>query len=194
MTAAGSGRMWKCSLCRFVDKDGVEDGDQGKNRRPHDHNRDYNDVSIYPEVAALRAKTRAWSKGKLHVALDLHCPYIRGGHNEDIYIVGSADKAVWKQQQAFGKILQAVNESPLPYQTANNLPFGKSWNTPANYTKGTSFGRWAGTLESIRLATTLEIPYANAGGKSVTPETARGFGRSLARAIRVYLEGIETAQ
>ena len=25
----------------FVDKDGVEAGDQGKNRKPHDHNRDY---------------------------------------------------------------------------------------------------------------------------------------------------------
>jgi len=30
----------------FVDKDGVEKGDQGKNRRPRDHNRDYRKVSI----------------------------------------------------------------------------------------------------------------------------------------------------
>ena len=37
----------------FVDKDGVEDGDQGKNRAPWDHCRDYNDNKdpIYPEVA-----------------------------------------------------------------------------------------------------------------------------------------------
>ena len=33
----------------FVDLDGVEDGDQGKNRAPHDHNRDYgeNTAQIY---------------------------------------------------------------------------------------------------------------------------------------------------
>ena len=38
----------------FVDKDGVEEGDQGKNRKPHDHNRDYGEKSIYPEVQAIK--------------------------------------------------------------------------------------------------------------------------------------------
>jgi hypothetical protein len=32
----------------FMDKDGVEEGDQGKNRKPHDHNRDYIGESIHP--------------------------------------------------------------------------------------------------------------------------------------------------
>ncbi len=49
----------------FMDKDGVEDGDQGKNRRPHDHNRDYLGESIYPEVAAWRAFVPGWSEGRL---------------------------------------------------------------------------------------------------------------------------------
>ena len=35
-----------------VDKDGVEDGDQGKSRKPHDHGSDYGRKSIYPETAA----------------------------------------------------------------------------------------------------------------------------------------------
>ena len=42
---------WQVVAAPFMDKDGVEDGDQGKNRRPHDHNRDYgkigNKVSIH---------------------------------------------------------------------------------------------------------------------------------------------------
>lgn len=38
----------------FVDKDGVEAGDQGKNRKPRDHGRDYQGESIYPETAAIR--------------------------------------------------------------------------------------------------------------------------------------------
>ena len=39
----------------FVDYDGVIHGDQGKNRAPHDHNRDYTDAPIYPEVRAIKA-------------------------------------------------------------------------------------------------------------------------------------------
>ena len=40
----------------FVDFDGVMEGDQGKDRIPHDHNRDYcpHVVPIYPETAAIR--------------------------------------------------------------------------------------------------------------------------------------------
>ena len=42
------------ALVPFVDKDGVEEGDQGKNRAPRDHNRDYAGASMYPETGALR--------------------------------------------------------------------------------------------------------------------------------------------
>src|SRR5690606_19162609 len=73
----------------FVDKDGVEDGDQGKNRRPRDHNRDYDANSLYPETRTLQALVPKWSKGKLRVTMDMHCPYIRGNFNEFIYQVGS---------------------------------------------------------------------------------------------------------
>jgi hypothetical protein len=47
----------------FVDKDGVEEGDQGKNRHPHDHNRDYATPCLYPEVQALRERAAGWSGG-----------------------------------------------------------------------------------------------------------------------------------
>ena len=38
----------------FVDYEGVIRGDQGKSRVPHDHNRDYNERPLYPEVAAIQ--------------------------------------------------------------------------------------------------------------------------------------------
>ncbi len=72
----------------FVDKDGVEDGDQGKNRKPRDHNRDYGDHSIYPSVKAIKAKIPDWSEDKLKITLDLHCPYIKGKTDEYAYFVG----------------------------------------------------------------------------------------------------------
>ncbi len=172
----------------FVDKDGVEDGDQGKNRRPRDHNRDYGAEGIYPETRTLRELVPKWADGRLRLAFDLHCPHIRGAYNEVIYIVGSEAPEIWEQQCAFGKILEAVRSGPLPYRASDNLPFGKAWNTKSNYSSGKSFSRWAGEQPGIRLAASFEIPYANAGGQTVTAETARAFGRDLAKAIRRYLE------
>ncbi len=175
-------------LIPFADKDGVEDGDQGKNRKPHDHNRDYAGDGVYPETRAIRDLVPKWADGRLKVALDLHCPYIRGQHNEDIYIVGAEDKAIWEQQCAFGKLLEAARTGPLPYRASDNLPFGQAWNTGKNFDAGKSFACWAGEQPGIRLAASFEIPYANAGGQTVTAETARAFGHDLAKAIRQYLE------
>jgi hypothetical protein len=175
----------------FMDKDGVEEGDQGKNRRPRDHNRDYIGQSVHASVGALRTFVPDWSDGRLVVALDLHCPHIRGPHNEVIYIVGSAHERIWTQQQEFGRRLESLQSGPLVYRASDNLPFGQAWNTGANTGANRSFGQWASELEGIRLAATFEIPYANAGGRPVTAESARAFGRSLARALRAYLEPID---
>lgn len=172
----------------FVDKDGCEDGDQGKNRRPRDHNRDYAGQSIYPETAALRELVPRWGGDKLHVTLDLHCPWIRGKLNEEIYTVGSSDERIWAEQQRLGKILEEVCTGPLPYRAADNLAFGTAWNTGGNYSQGMSCSRWAGGLPSVRLAASFELPYANARGAVVNAESARAFGRDLARALAGYLK------
>ena len=171
----------------FVDTDGVEDGDQGKNRTPRDHNRDYDGASVHVETAAIREQVPAWAVGKLAVALDFHCPYIRGEYNEWVYQVGCADTNLWAQQQAFGKLLEKIEPNPLAYREANDLPFGKAWNAASNYSQGMSFARWAGRLPGVRLAGTFEIPYATANGTEVTAASARQFGANLAEALRRYL-------
>ncbi|MCL5280683.1 MAG: hypothetical protein M1376_12345 [Planctomycetes bacterium] len=172
----------------FMDKDGVEEGDQGKNRKPRDHNRDYSGKSVHPSVAALRTFAPNWSNGKLKAAFDLHCPHIRGPHNEVIYIVGSDKERMWQQQREFGRLLETVQSGPLVCRASDNLPFGQAWNTGDNTGGNLSFGQWAGKLEGIGLEASLEFPYANAGGQTVTPDGARAFGRSLAKALRAYLE------
>jgi hypothetical protein len=172
----------------FADTDGVEDGDQGKNRKPRDHNRDYAGESIYPEVRAIRKLVPEWSQGLLRVAFDLHCPWIRGRHNDVIYMVGSADERNWGEQQKLGRILEASRTGPLVYRARDNLPFGQAWNTSQNFKQGASCSRWTTGLQGIRLGTTFEIPYASAGGREVTPASARAFGRDLARALRRYIE------
>ncbi len=171
----------------FADKDGVENGDQGKNRRPRDHARDYLGESIYPETRAVRQFVPRWSAGRLRLVADLHCPWIRGRHNEEIYQVGASDPVHAGEQARFGRILEGVRRGELPYRAVDDLPFGVDWNTGANYAAGTTLARWAPGLPEVALATSFEIPYAVAGGVLVTPERARGFGRDFAEAIKEYL-------
>lgn len=175
----------------FVDKDGVEDGDQGKNRRPHDHNRDYNGDtpagSIHPTIRAIREQVPAWAQGRLDIALDMHCPHIRGPHNEEIYFPGGSDQENWAKVIRFSELIQRELRGPLPYDPANNLPFGQAWNVPSNSSQGNSFGRWAQSEDYIGMGGSIEIAYANASGAEVNQETARLFGQDLARALKAYL-------
>jgi len=172
----------------FMDREGVEAGDQGKNRRPHDHNRDYNAVSIYPETAALKAVLPGWSAGLLSLALDLHCPWLKGeGTNETLYLVGADNPAIWKEQQRFSGILEKVKTGSLPYSREDDLPFGKGWNNEASFAQGKSFARWMGEQEGLVIVSSIEIPYANARGVEVNADSAREFGADLGRAIAAYL-------
>jgi len=188
---------WFCSNVEilavpFMDADGVEAGDQGKNRKPHDHNRDYAGDSIYPSIRTLRRFVPEWSAARLKVVLDLHCPYISGKQNEVIYLVGSSNPSVWTQQKEFAAILESVRKGPLPYLAESSLPFGTAWNTAANYGKQKSCSRWGSQQPPVSLASTIEIPYANVGPVVVTAQNARAFGRDLALALRQYLEDTGT--
>jgi hypothetical protein len=173
-------------LVPFVDKDGVEDGDQGKRRKPHDHNRDYGEGSIYPEVIALKAKVNDWSGGKLYLTFDLHCPHIRGDANEAIYFVGGKNEQNWSRTIEFSKLLASIQQGSLNHQTEDNIPYGEKWNTSVGPLKGCK--RWLEDVAGVYMASTIEIPYANARGSVVTPESARSFGRDLVRAIAAQLK------
>jgi hypothetical protein len=186
-----------CVVVPFMDKDGVEAGDQGKNREPHDHNRDYKgeiEDSIYPEVAALRRWVAAWLQpGDSLVALDLHCPHICGNENEDVYFVGGPSPEIWREVQELSRIWESVCDGVIPFESHRNLAFGRKWNTAGNYAAGKSCSRWASELPQARLAAAIEMPYANAGGAEVLPGTCRELGRSLAKALQIYGKEVDVA-
>lgn len=188
----GPEREWfrenvELAILPFMDKDGVEDGDQGKNRRPHDHNRDYLGEPLYESVRALKEFAPRWSEGRLRVALDLHCPYIRGRRDEQIFLVGNPEREIQKEIDRFAEILQKKAQGPLPYKAQNNLPFGLEWNQE---TEPRMFSRWASQLDGVQMACTLEFPYACAGGQEVNPASSRAFGEQLASALRDYLASL----
>lgn len=178
----------------FVDKDGVENGDQGKNRQPRDHNRDYDDPAVHPETAAVRRLVSSWKNTQPVITLDVHCPYIRGAQNESIYIVGSADPVNQSRQRCFSRTLESLARGPLPYSDSDFLPFGAAWNTAENYAQGTSCTRWLAAQHQVALALSIEVPYANVGAATVDRQGAREFGRDMARALAAFLaekEGME---
>ncbi len=170
----------------FVDKDGVEDGDQGKNRDPHDHARDYQETGIYPETTAIR---ELLNRVRPEFVLDLHCPWIRGGdYNECSYMVGVGNPYCDRQMERFGRLLEQEAPPEAPYFAANNIPFGTAWNTGNNYTQGKTIKHYAVTLPTTRCAQTLEIPFANFGDVTVTPDSMHLYGAAIARAILRYLD------
>jgi len=173
----------------FMDKDGVEDGDQGKGRKPRDHCRDYVEESLYPSVRTLRSFAPQWSAGRLSIAHDFHCPYLNG---KMIYQVGSSHQNIWAAQKKFGGILESITNMALPYKASDDMPFGKSWNKASSYKEGKSFFQWADELEGIQLSSAIEIPYAQSGRVTITPDTARAFGANFVQAMRKYLEQLPT--
>ena len=174
-------------LIPFMDKDGVENGDQGKNRIPHDHNRDYSGTSIYASVAALRNWVPSWSENKLVVTVDLHCPWIKAENNENIYVVGSSDEKIAAQQQFFLSILKSTNNGELKTSEKSYFPYGKDWNSDEKATPGLSFGKWSSQLDGVKLPVSIEFPYSNNEGQTITQDNARAFGTDLTKAIKKYL-------
>lgn len=180
----------------FVDLDGVEAGDQGKNRAPHDHGRDYGPTEgIYASVRAIRDLLRDPARPPFDAVLDLHCPNITPRPtNERIYFVGSPDAQNWALVEQLSEELERVATGPLPYRSSNNLPFGTAWNVAKNYVSRDertvpqqSIGWFLDDEAGAGLHTILEFPYAEAEGTEVNATSARAFGADLVRALERYL-------
>ena len=170
----------------LVDKDGVEDGDQGNSRPPHDHNRDYaGEVqAVHPEVRAIREQVPPWLEGLPLFFLDMHCPL---PDRHFFFFLGGSNAR-------FNEILEAERKGPVPFAKGTlkerGAPPPSVPSTPAmNRARGTVTSQaWASRLPGVACATAAEIPHFNAEGVVMTAETSRLLGRDLARAIRVFLE------
>jgi len=179
---------WEVIAVPFLDKDGVENGDSGKNRAPHDHNRDYNERPLYPEIAALMKRGVAL-QDRVVAVMDMHCPWIRGEWNDRAYFVGPNHEDFWNKQRQFAAILARTQTGPIRFREQDCLPFGTAWNTGGNWTQGKSCATWAReAFPNADLVASLELAYADALGVEVTADSARAFGRDLAGALAEMLD------
>ena len=170
----------------FTDKDGVEDGDQGKGRAPRDHGRDYAGKHIYPETAAIRSLIE---REKPFLVMDLHAPWIFGLHNENPYLVENRNQRFFPEVERFAGLMESEAPACAPFLASDTLHWGTGWNTEANYDGKSGIGSGlnlttaCGQYPFIRLAVTMEIPFANFREKTVTKAEFLQYGAALARTI-----------
>ncbi len=162
----------------FMDKDGVEAGDQGKARAPHDHWLDYGDNSRYATVRALKSRYTAGQRCDL--ALDIHSPYL---DDDRVFFALGSDVRIAAGADRLARSLQLVRTGELRYDVADNLSFGSGWNRREEYGELRNFVDWAEQLPGLHAAATLEVPYASVRGVAITPANLRMLGRDLALAI-----------
>lgn len=163
-----------------VDVDGVESGDQGKARRPHDHNRDYGDVNRYAAVRAVRAAPLFDDVPV--VALDLHTPGLIGPLEERPFLVASGDAG---DEDVVSRLAAGVGGGPAAEPAV--MVFDEPWNSTCS--EGPRcFAAWARSHRTVRLATSVEYPNAVVRGMPVSRGTAVHFGRRLAGALGRVLD------
>ena len=179
----------------FVDYDGAQAGDQGKVRKPHDHNRDYSEF-LYPETKAITEWIGKHAGGRLDIFIDVHCPWVRGKYNEWLYTPWKDPKILpdVAAEHRFSQLLEKLQCGSMRYRAADDLPFGKEWNKGVNYAQGWSAVIWAcHKVKGMKIARSYEVPFANANGAVVTPEKCHDLGRDTAKVFRVILgEQVQT--
>ena len=164
----------------FVDCDGVFDGDQGKSRIPHDHNRDYIEAPIYPEVRSIRAHM---DKYGCQYGFDFHSPWHKGGVNDKIFVVRNL-KEKDSRFDAFSSIFESeISQGAMKYSKENDYPACTKWNQPSS-----SFAYTTNTRPDCELAFTLESTYFGEQDNKVLPEKLIELGKCFARAVKKYIE------
>ncbi len=177
--AGGLPAGYKVIAVPFMDMDGVLKGDQGKNRIPHDHNRDYTDTPLYAEVRAVLDMIRQKPPKFL---FDFHAPWHAGGANDRVFLVRNLLNPTG--QDAFSRLLaKECKGLPLPYEgTFDLLPFEK-WNrmTPSAAAHHVSL------YPGVELSLTLETAYFGTEEQQVTQENLLQLGSRFGKALCRYI-------
>ncbi|MBQ7322622.1 MAG: hypothetical protein IJW99_11040 [Clostridia bacterium] len=165
----------------FVDYDGVVDGDQGKNRRPHDHNRDYTDAPIYEVVEKMMTFGR---EHDLCYTFDFHSPWHMGKQNDYVFFSRSTE-AMEPRIDLFAEYMkQATAAGELKYTGAWDVGPNEAWNNETSPNSKNYFSK----QPSVRLSITTETPYFGVtdGSGKISQDAMRALGRVFGHCILQY--------
>jgi len=166
----------------FVDFDGVVDGDQGKARKPYDHNRDYGEgtAPIYPETTAIRAF--ADQNGCVY-GFDFHSPWHLSGVNDTVFIVQNSVEEAEKYNR-FGRILmESLSKEALQYDSKNDYPYMTGWNVTT-----TNCSAYMKRCPDNKIAFSLETAYFGTEDNIVSQEKMVELGRCFVKALKKFID------
>lgn len=169
----------KLLVVPFVDYEGVIRGDAGKDRKPHDHNRDYDlaGPALYPETGKIRALAEA---GEIFAAIDLHAPHHSGSMNDYPYIFDYEDSP---RQAAFSaRIVAESDKAAAPifkFGGRHNFSYYHEWNSHTLPNIRNFMTKYA----TLHFGISMETPYFGLPGNFFTQAGAVTLGRCLWRAF-----------
>ncbi len=169
----------------IMDVDNVAAGAGGKEAVPRDHNRDWSDQAIYPEVVAAQTKILELDQsGRLDVFIDLHNP---GPSEQRPYFFGPMDLGdlpaiQQRNHRRWLAICRDTISGPMPleplYKFATYVKTAEERNRMS--------ANWVRTHTGHHLlATTLETAWNTPNS---TQEGYMAVGRQLAQSVARYLE------
>lgn len=164
----------------FVDYDGVLDGDQGKNRIPHDHNRDYTDQPIYEVVKKMMDFGR---NNDLRYTFDFHSPWHMGAENDYVFVSRSTE-AMESFTDRFGEFMKVrTAENELKYTGEWDVGPNEKWNDENSPNSKNYFSKHPG----VRLSVTMETPYFGVEGGKISADAMLELGHAFGQSIADYI-------
>ena len=159
----------------FVDIDGVELGEQGKDRPPHDHNRDYIEKPIYNYTKAIYEYIK---DKEIDFYLDCHCP-LKWGRRQDepSFYCRPLDNKPESQ-----KFLEYITEiSTLP-DSAIKFKGDVRQSSSVQSSNG-----YFSDVKKAKISFTVETPYSGNLEQGYTVENLHQWGANLLKAIEKTL-------
>lgn len=167
----------------IMDVDNTATGNGGKEAAPRDHNRDWDDKPVHPEVAAAQTLLKEWAgRGRLDLFLDLHNP--APGDLRPFFYIGPDDFLSpdgKKRRTAFLAAARQRISDPLPLEEKPKVTgptYHPLWRQIS--------GQWVNDhgnphTVSACLETSWNTPHS-------TTEGYRTVGKQLGQAVVDYLK------
>lgn len=173
-------KKYRFHIIPFMDIDGAENGDQGKARKPHDHNRDYTDEPIYASVRALCEYAKELSTAYF---IDFHSPWRWGGADSRPHIhltsyVEDNDETENRFVETLRKNTDAPDFRGIKYD-GYVTHYGAVSNSPDAECADSFFKKKC----SADMALTIETPYSGDIEKVYTPELLREWGGNITKTL-----------
>jgi hypothetical protein len=168
----------------IMDVDNVTLGAGGKEAVPRDHNRDWSDQPVYPEVAAAQAHIRELADSdRLRVFLDLHNP---GAGDKQPFFFGPLDydQMPAPHRQLYDRFLELATEhirGPLAIHPRYRFATYVTTEEERARVSGNWVRNYAGeNVIAMTLETAWDTPHSTTDGY-------QGVGRGLAKTIANFL-------